>query len=191
MASMTLTLKNVRIAWPDLFTPRKVNAADENEEAKYGVQILLDKGTDEGRANIEAIKGALKKLAAESFPSDPKAIKSDKQPLRDGDSEDANDIYKGFVFFRASAKRRPVVVNRDRSPLAESDGFPKGGDYVNVALGLYSVDNQFGKRLCASLDAVQFVRSGDSIGGRSAVSAESVFDNLESSSSDDGGDINF
>jgi len=195
MANASVKLKNVRIVWPSLFQARKVDQNNPAEEAKYSASFLIPKDTDEGKAAIAAMRDAIKSIAAAAWPGDAKALKSDKQPMRDGDSEDAPNWAKGCVYFRAKAKRAPGVFDTNpKNRIEEHDGRPQGGDFVNVALGLFSYDGKFGKGVSAGLDAVQFVASGEPIGGAPRAGSD-AFDDISGSStavgSGDGADLPF
>ena len=91
------------------------------------------------------------------------------------------------MFVAAKNKNRPLVIDRDRSILAESDGKPYAGCYVNAKVSFWAQDNQYGKRINCSLLGVQFVEHGDSFtGARVAVTddfedlgvSKNDFDNL-------------
>ncbi len=45
-----------------------------------------------------------------------------KLPVHDGDAKSAYQGYAGKLYLNASSKVRPLVINGDRSPLAETDG---------------------------------------------------------------------
>ena len=67
------------------------------------------------------------------------------------------------------AQGRPLVIDADKSPLTEQDGKPYSGCYVNASIELWAQDNNYGKRVNASLSGVQFFRDGDAFaGGRAA-----------------------
>ena len=69
------------------------------------------------------------------------------------------------MFISARSKSRPTVVDRDKTPLTEQDGRPYGGCFVNAIVELWAQDNQFGKRINATLAGVQFLKDGDAFGG--------------------------
>jgi hypothetical protein len=99
--------------------------------------------------------------------------KNVKLCLRDGAEKDEIDGYgEEIKFISASCSKRPPVVGRDLTPLAEEDGILYAGCYVNVSFRLWAQDNQFGKRVNAQLRAVQFVRDGDAFGEKPVVAEE-------------------
>lgn len=188
MANATVKVTNCRVIWPDLFQPRKIDPTNNEEVPKYALTLLLDKNTAEGKANISRVREGIKAVAAAAWPSDPKALKADKQPMRDGDNEDMNETYRGYIVVRSSSRRAPIVVDRNRSQLNPSHGRPAGGDYCNVVLGMYSSDHKMGKFVSAGLEAVQFVAAGEPLGGRSAVDPNECFDDLSAQTAGASGD---
>ena len=68
---------------------------------------------------------------------------------------------------KATTKKRPTLVNRDKTPIVEEDGILYGGCYVNVSIDIWIMDNQYGKKVLASLNAIQFVKDGEAFGSKS------------------------
>lgn len=174
---MKLTLKNVRLSFPHLFQ----KAAFNGNETKFEATFLLNK-----ESQVEQIK-ALKQAIADKLKNDLKGAKlaADKICLRDG--EDVSyDGYAGHMSIKASNAKRPVIVDRDKSPLTEDDNRIYAGCYVNAIIELWAQDNQYGKRINANLLGVQFAKDGDPFGdGAVSVSA----DDFEAI--DDEGEISF
>jgi len=70
-------------------------------------------------------------------------------------------------------------LNKDKSPVVEADGVIYSGCYVNAIIDLWAQDNQFGKRINATLLGVQFAYDGDAFAsGGSGVSVDD-FDDLD------------
>jgi hypothetical protein len=74
------------------------------------------------------------------------------------------DEYQGMYTLKASTKKRPLVIGRDQSPITESDNAVYAGCYVNAIVTIWAQNNQFGKRINAQLDGVQFNRNGEPFG---------------------------
>lgn len=175
-----------RLSFPNLFTAKKQDA-DSTSPATFSAGFLIPKGDKQ----IEMIETAMLQVAKDKWGAKGEAVykqmkASDKLALHDGDSKSQYAGYEGNMFVNANNPTRPLVLDRDKSPLAEADGKPYGGCYVNVSLELWAQDNKFGKRINASLGGVQFVRDGDRFGGGSSAD-ESDFDELEDGA--DAGDI--
>ena len=165
-----ITLKNVRLSFPSLW--RK--AVFDGKDTKYEATFLLDK--EEHAEKIAEIDKAIKAMVKEALKG--AKLKDDKICLRDGDLE-IYDGYKGCMSFKASNGRRPLVIDRDRSPLTEDDGKPYAGCYVNATVELWVHNNQFGKRINANLLGVQFVADGEAFGGGGSVADVDDFEELE------------
>lgn len=174
--SKTITLKNVRLSFPTIWTPKAFN---EGQAAKFSCNFLLDKETQEDQ--IKALQAAIKEAAQGAFNG--KIPPGLKVCIGDGE-EKAYEGYDGSVFVACSTRQRPVIVDRDRTPLAEEDGRPQAGDFVNAAISLWVQNNQWGKRVNANLNAIQFVREGERFGS-GAVRADSVFDDISSEQEED------
>lgn len=160
---MKIKLNDVRLSFPSLF--RKGTFA--GEETKYEATFLLSK---DGHADlINSIKEAISDL----IKTDLKGVKlpADKLCLRDGDLV-IYDGYDGCYSIKASSQKRPIVLNRDKSPLTEDDNIIYPGCYVNAIIELWAQNNSWGKRINASLLGVQFARDGEPFGNGSSASAD-------------------
>lgn len=130
-----------------------------------------------------------KLLAAEAAVADEKwGAKADKTvgiirkkgdgTVHDGDLKPNWDGFEGNVYINASAQSRPGIFDRDRTPLAASDGRPYGGCYVNMLVDVWAQDNQFGQKLNTTLLGIQFVRDGDAFAAGAPPADASAFDDL-------------
>lgn len=169
---MKVHLKNVRLAFPNLFKPTK--GANNEGEPAFNAAFLLPKD----HPQLAEIRDAMKAVAKEKWAGKSKEMydlieKRDHLALHDGDLKANLSGYEGNYYINARNKTRPTVVDRDRSPLSETDGKPYSGCYVNVILEFWAQDNQYGKKINASLGGVQFAKDGDAFsGGRSASADE-------------------
>ena len=84
----------------------------------------------------------------------------DKICMKDGDSIDYAG-YAGTMSLKASSTKRPIIIDRDKSPLTEDDNKFYAGCYVNASLELWAQNNQFGKRINCNLLGVQFMKDGE------------------------------
>ena len=169
-----IVLKNVRLSFPQIWTPKAFQAG---QEPRFNANFLLDKDADADQ--IAKLEAAINAVAEEKWKG--KIPKGLKLCLGDGEEKDY-DGYDGAMFVSASTKVRPVIVDQKKRPLAEEDGKPYAGCYVNAAISLWAQDNQWGKRVNATLDAIQFVKDGESFGGKK-VTAD-VFGEIEEEDDD-------
>lgn len=150
-----IKLKNVRLSFPSLF--RMVEFGGEST-GKYEATFVLDKV--EHADVIKAIEAQINELMKNDLKS---KLAADKICLKDGDTLGRPE-FEGKYTIKASTKKRPVVIDRDKSQLAEEDNKPYAGCYVNGILSLWAQNNQYGKRINAQLDGVQFYADGEPFG---------------------------
>ena len=147
--SDVITLTKVRLSYPHVFERSMFN----NEEGKFSAVLLIPKDSKDAKHLMREIKRANESLKA------PK----DKLCIRDGDDVDSEG-YEGHWALKASNRDRPVVVDRDRTPLVKDDNVIYPGCYVNAKVGLWAQDNRYGKRINCNLHGIQFHSDGESFG---------------------------
>jgi len=172
---MKIKLENVRLAFPALFEAKTVNG--EGAPA-FSAAFLMSPD----HPAIKTLQAAFEKMGQEKWgakwPTIKKTIEAkDAFALHNGDSKAEYEGYEGNFFVSARNKTRPVVLDRDKSPLVESDGKPYAGCYVNASIELWAQDNNYGKRINASLRGVQFLKDGEAFAGGGVASADE-FDDL-------------
>ncbi len=150
-----IKMQGVRLSFPSLFNTSKFGGADTG---KYEATFILDKKTH--KTVIADIIKVIDALSKEELKS---KVPADKLCLKDGD-EMGRDEYQGMYTLKASTKKRPLVIGRDQSPITESDNAIYAGCYVNAIVTIWAQNNQFGKRINAQLDGVQFNRNGEPFG---------------------------
>lgn len=173
---MQVVLKDVRLAFPNIWEPKQYNGTGE---PACNANFIIEKAN---KAALDAALNAIKQVAAEKWGA--KAVEMLKTLkakgdlcLHDGAEKSEYDGFADAYFVSARNKARPIVVNRDRSPLTQADGKPYAGCYVNASIDIWAQENAFGKRINAKLLAVQFCRDGDAFGGGAVGSADD-FDDL-------------
>lgn len=166
-----IKLTNVRLSYPQLFTAKP---PEEGKEPVFSASFLLDKKEHHGL--IAQIEKATERVALDAFK---KKVKLNRVPLRDGNEKSDKEGYGDEVMFvGARNAKRPVVVDRDLTPLTADDSRPYAGCYVNATIRLFAFDHKTGgKGVSASLRAVQFVKDGESFGA-GPVNAEEEFEKV-------------
>lgn len=164
---MKIQLPNARLSFPSLFNHGSFNGESTD---KFEATFILDE-----KENAEQIK-VLKAQIQALIKTDLKGAKlgEDKICLKAGADRPE---YEGKFTIKASTKKRPMVVNRDKSPITEDDNVIYAGCHVNAIVTLWAQNNGYGKRINAQLDGVQFVRDGEAF-GEGGISAD-AFDSFE------------
>lgn len=180
---MKIKLNNVRLAFPALFEAKTVNG--EGKPA-FSATFLIDPADPQ----VKTLNAAIDQVATEKWGAKAKDMLkamrlADKVCLHNGDLKAAYDGFPGNLFVSARNAVRPTVLNVDKTPLVESDGKPYAGCYVNAVLELWPQDNNYGKRINATLSGVQFFTDGDSFTGGGAASADDFDDVSAGATADD------
>lgn len=181
MSDSIVMLKRVRLAFPTL---EKAQQVQKQGDPKFSAVLIFEKGSENHKACAKAIKAAaVEKWGAEKAEKAVDALtKTLKVAMYDGELK--ADKYDGFegnmaVNTSAPAKAPPRLLDRDRSELPRDTPKLYAGCYVNASIQLWAQDNQYGKRINATLRGVQFCEDGDAFGGSRPASADE-FDALES-----------
>jgi hypothetical protein len=182
---MKVMIQNARLAFPALFEAKTVNG--EGDPA-FSAALILD--PEANASTIDELDAAIKQVAEDKWGVTKaeavlkKLETTDKLALHDGDTKADYDGFPGNKYVSSRSKTRPTVVDRDRTPLAESDGKPYAGCYVNAQVDIWAQDNNYGKRINAQLRGVQFVKDGKASAGGGAAAADD-FEELEPETADD------
>lgn len=172
---MKIKLNNVRLSFPSLFRHAQFNGVSTE---KYEATFILD--PKKNAKELEVLRAEIARLQKEELKT---KLPSDKICLKDGDESGREEMAGAFVI-KTSAKRRPVLVNRDRETITEDDNLLYAGCYVNAIVSLWPQSNGYGKRVNASLEGVQFAQHGDPFAGAAGASADD-FDSLNDDLDDD------
>jgi hypothetical protein len=176
---MKINITNVRLSFPDLFTAVKMDDGDPEAKPKFGASFLLHK--ERNKADIAALQKAIAAILGDKKVNE-KMLKSiclieasSKVSGKTGEPIPGYD--SDHMVLVARSVRRPPVWDRNGTPLTDQDGKPYAGCYVRASVDLFLYDKvaKHGKRLCASLDAVQFMRDGEAFGASVPTSAEDAF----------------
>lgn len=171
---MKITLKNVRLSFPAIWKPKGMKN-DPSAKLKFSATFLLRKTED--AAQIDALRVAVTAVGKAQWPA--KMPATLKYCVHDGkEKEDMDGYGPDVIYITASNELRVKIVDSDPSiPLAEEDGKPYAGCYVNAVIRLWAQDNQFGKRINAQLCGIQFYKDGESFGDK-PFNAEEEFENV-------------
>lgn len=184
-----IRLDNVRLSFPNLFEPSAMNAGDK---PAYSAHLILPKD----HPQMDELKKAISAAAKEKWGNDdgPQILKglqkNDKLCLRDGNkkTDETGEPYDGYrdqYFVSARSQVKPTTVDKNpKQPLTEADGKLYSGCYVNAQIAVWVQTGQYGKRINAQLQGVQFRAHGESFGGGKPADPD-AFEALEDEFEDD------
>ena len=173
-----ILLKDVRGAFLNIFEAKAVEAGGE---PRYSGCFILDPKA----AYIKEINAGMVAVAKEKWKDKGPAIleelkKKGRVCYTPGPRTNEEGVpyagFEGMHAINASNKAAPTVIDRDKSQLSKSSGRPYSGSFVNASIELWAQDNQYGKRINATLRGVQFVRDGDAFGGGAPASPDEFED---------------
>lgn len=167
-ANEIVVVEFVQLAFSTLFVPKGFKGDTDPTKQRYSCSFLMSKTTEQGKANIATVEKAMKEVYVSMWPKDGPKLKPHQVCMRDGDDE----TYEGFagnMYLSATSTKRPTVIDVDTSPLVEADDRPYSGCTVVGQATIWAQDNQYGQRINATLDVVQFISHGARSGSSSSI----------------------
>lgn len=173
MSAIRLTVTDGRLAFPDLFVPRRGGEGGTGK-AKYGASCIIAPDHPQVKAINDCIDAAAKAKWGDKAPSILAALrKTDKVCLHDGDLKAQYAGYEGNLYISARSDTRPSVFGADRIPIDPDSGKVYAGCYGAFSLEFWAQDHkQYGKRVNAQLRGFMFQRDGDAFSAGSAASED-------------------
>ena len=159
-----IMLTNVRLAFPQLWTPQQVNGQGK---AAFSASFLMPLDhPDIPKIKVAIAETAKAKWGAKAGEILNALVAADKVCLHNGDMKSNLEGYAGNLFVSARGPVRPLVIDQDPNVrLEEADGRPYSGCFVNAQVKLWAQQNNYGKRINAQLSGVQFARDGEAFSG--------------------------
>ena len=166
VSDTTIILRNVRIAFPDLWTAVQYEGKGP---FSYRATFLIDPKS----AEHSLVQETIQKVAIAGWGVKAKEVlltiegQSQKFCYIDGNTKgyDGYENMWALSTSRPQESGRPKVIDQRKNDLTVDDGKPYGGCIVNAKVQLWPQNNKFGRGLRASLIAVQFAKDGDAFGG--------------------------
>jgi len=158
ISNVSTMIKVVRSNWLNV---QHATSAVPGAEPKFSAQGSMRKDSDQAQ-HILAIQDQIgESVWQDKWPQVKRQLEAqDRLALRDGDIKGGS--LEDHYYFNASNKARPLVLNRDRTPLAEEDGVLYNGCYVNMKVEFWAQNHaQYGKRINAKLLGIQFAKDGE------------------------------
>lgn len=184
--SKTLTINEVRISYPQLFTAKQIN---NQGDPKYSAAFLIP----ETHPALKKLFGLAEQAVNEKYPDGNlphkfktlPCYKASENPKYAGKPE-----YAGMWILNSSkgaAQGAPQVVDQQMNKvLNPSQIYP--GMVVNVAVSIYTYDHSMAKGVTTGLEAVQIVRDGERLDDRP--SADELFKPIDVQEGSAGGGLN-
>jgi hypothetical protein len=186
-APTRLMIKNVRLAFPNLFEPR----IDQDTGRKsYGASLILPTDHPQIAEIQKAMDAAGQGKWLDKWAVTKKGLeKQDRMALHDGDTKAKYDGFEGNLFINANSNENaaPTVVDQARNPLSKSSGKPYAGCFVNASIEFWAQKDhpKGGSRINAQLRGIQFYKDGDSFSAGRPADADEFDEVTEGAGADD------
>lgn len=181
---MQVKIKNVRLSFSNLrkpYTPKTgdpkytltgICSADTTVEATINDQKMVMPHTQFDKIITQVCKDKWGKTPAklELFAYSRADLQvGSRGPKINEDGEYYDGYTKDTMFFAAGTKVADasngiLIVDQKRQPLPASSGMPVNGDYVNAIINVFCYEQDGKKGISASIEAVQYLRKGESFG---------------------------
>ena len=208
----TVTLTGVRLSFGDSLDVASLpkNNKDPAARPKHGVNLIIERDSDDFEANKTVIIQALKNASVEFKKPETwwKTLFDDKPDniaLKKGErfKTDAGEIYKGYegnlvlaLKGPAGGAKRPQIRDRNKKIIHDPAVCPDtsrikevayNGSYADAIVSFYGTDNGGTARLTGSVEAIRSHERGERLGGGGVYVDDDDFDDLEDDGSFDEG----
>ena len=162
----------VRLSYAHVWEPVSIN----DSKPKYSVSLVIPKSDKETIKKInEAVDAAIEEGIAKFGGKKPNKAAL-KLPLRDGDTERDDEVYKNCFFVNANSTTAPQIVDRSVQPILDREEV-YSGCYARVSINFYAYNTNGNKGIACGLGNIQKIADGEPLGGRT--SAKDDFSSLE------------
>ncbi len=165
-----IQLKRVRLSFPTLHKA-DVPKGYENSEPKFSANFLLDPKDPAHKTMLKAVNAEIQGLIKEAWGTAPPKMKPIEcfgkgEMFTSNATKQPYDGYVGMYAIAANNKKRPTLVDRDKTSLTPDEAEQRlyAGCYVDAFINFWIQDNQFGEAIRCSLQAVRFREDGEEFG---------------------------
>ena len=162
----------VRLSYAHVWEPVSIN----DSKPKYSVSLVIPKSDKETIKKINAAVDAAIEEGLAKFGGKKPNKAALKLPLRDGDTERDDEVYKNCFFVNANSTTAPQIVDRTVQPILDREEV-YSGCYARVSINFYAYNTNGNKGIACGLGNIQKIAEGEPLGGRT--SAKDDFSSLE------------
>jgi hypothetical protein len=165
--SRNITLNNVRISYPKLFSAAQINGQGD---PKYSAAFLIH----ESNPGLKELFRLAKEATDAKYPDGKVPQKFKKLPCYKASEDEkyaGRPEYDGIWILNTSKNAKqgsPTVVDQRLNAVIDP-GKIYPGLVVNVGLSVYTYDQPLAKGVTTGLEAVQIVRDGDRLDNKPSV----------------------
>lgn len=174
-----------RASFVNVFKPYK-NPTNPTGEAKYSLACLFphpSKMDSKYKKEYEAFVTKIKKAVEDAIEAKwgKKRPSNLRLPFRDQGEKSYDGYVEGAVWFTASSKNKPGLVDQRNNDIIDETEF-YSGCYARATLRVYAYSNSGNNGVGIGLQNVQKLRDGDPLSGR--LKAQDEFEPVASTADD-------
>lgn len=162
---MEIMLKNVRLGpFAELFRAKEFKVGDG--KPRWSAALVIDAGSENDKFIRNAIEAEAKNVHGDKAVKWLASIAGQKNQYcyLDGASKGESFEGKWVLSTHRSAKlARPLIIDRDKSPLTADDAKPYPGCFVNAKVEIYAQKGE-NAGMRASFSVIQFAADGEAFG---------------------------
>jgi len=165
-----IQLKKVRMSFPTLHKADVPKGYDD-AEPKFSANFLLDPKDPVHKQILKACNDEIKGLIKEAWGTKPPKMKPIEcfgkgEMFTNNTTKQPYDGYLEMYAISANNKKRPTLIDRDKTPLTPDEAEQRlyAGCYVDAFINFWVQDNKFGEAIRCSLQAVRFHKDGEEFG---------------------------
>ena len=162
----------VRLSYAHVWEPVSIN----DSKPKYSVSLVIPKSDKETIKKINAAVDAAIEEGIAKFGGKKPNKAALKLPLRDGDTDRDDEVYKNCFFVNANSTTAPQIVDRSVQPILDREEV-YSGCYARVSINFYAYNTNGNKGIACGLGNIQKIADGEALGGRTT--AKDDFSSLE------------
>jgi hypothetical protein len=162
----------VRLSYAHVWEPVSIN----DSKPKYSVSLIIPKSDKETIKKINAAVDAAIEEGIAKFGGKKPNKAALKLPLRDGDTERDDEVYKNSFFVNANSTTAPQIVDRSVNPIMDREEV-YSGCYARVSINFYAYNTNGNKGIACGLGNIQKIADGEPLGGKS--NAKDDFSSLD------------
>ena len=170
-----ITGPETRWSYVNAWEPKSINGGTP----KYSVSLIIPKSDTKTVEKINAAIKAAYEEGAGKLKGNGKSVPpmaAIKLPLRDGDVERPDDeAYAGCWFVNANNTAAPGIVDADRQPILDRSEV-YSGVYGRASISFYAFNSSGNKGIACSLNNLQKIADGESLGGHASAEADFATD---------------
>jgi len=170
-----ITGPETRWSYVNAWEPKSINGGTP----KYSVSLIIPKSDTKTVEKINAAIKAAYEEGAGKLKGNGKSVPpmaAIKLPLRDGDIERPDDeAYAGCWFVNANNTAAPGIVDADRQPILDRSEV-YSGVYGRASISFYAFNSSGNKGIACSLNNLQKIADGESLGGHASAEADFATD---------------